>query len=59
MSIMSVTTVNIRERSVNAMNATNTNIREFDIQELEDLQGGRDVQWRVLHYIFDSRGLAD
>ena len=59
MSIMSVTTVNIRERSVNAMNATNTNIREFDIQELENLQGGRDVQWRVLHYIFDSRGLAD
>ena len=59
MSIMSVTTVNIRERSANAMNATNTNIREFDIQELENLQGGRDVQWRVLHYIFDSRGLAD
>lgn len=59
MSIMCVTTVNIRERSVNDMNATNTSIREFDIQELENLQGGRDVQWRVLHYIFDSRGLAD
>ena len=38
---------------------TNTNIREFSIQELETLKGGRDVQWRVLHYIFDSKGLAD
>ena len=38
---------------------TTTNIREFSIQELESLKGGRDVQWGVLHYIFDSKGLAD
>lgn len=41
------------------MNTANINIQDFDIQELENLKGGRDVQWRVLHYIFDSKGLAD
>ena len=37
----------------------NANIQEFNIEQLASISGGRDIQWRVLHYIFNSKEIAD